>query len=111
LLDKLHTFGRLRRLIGGWLKAGVWQGEHLFPTREGTPQGGVLSPLLANIALHGMETALRDAYPERKTVNGCQVRWKPIPIRYADDFVVCHPDRQVIPHCQQQIQEWLRPWD
>jgi RNA-directed DNA polymerase len=109
LLDKLRTFGRLRRLIRGWLKAGVWEGEQLFPTREGTPQGGVLSPLLANIALHGLETAIRDAYPEKKVVAGRRVDWKPTLVRYADDFVVCHPDREVIQQCRQQIQEWLRP--
>src|SRR5262249_44597165 len=56
LLDKLDTFPLLRRVIRAWLKAGVLDGATLFPTEEGTPQGGVISPLLANIALHGLET-------------------------------------------------------
>ena len=76
------------------------EGEQLFPTREGTRQGGVISPLLANIALHGMETAIRDAFPEKKVVTGRRVDWKPNLIRYADDFVICHPDREVIQQCQ-----------
>jgi len=44
-----------RRVIEGWLRAGVFTGEVFAPTEAGTPQGGVLSPLLANIALHGIE--------------------------------------------------------
>src|SRR5215510_9741099 len=55
LLTKLNTSPRLRRVIKGWLKAGVMDGEELSPTAAGTPQGGVISPLLANIALHGLE--------------------------------------------------------
>ena len=55
LLNKLKTSPTIRRQIRSWLKAGVMDGKQLFPTSEGTPQGGVISPLLANIALHGME--------------------------------------------------------
>lgn len=55
LLEKLNTFLKLRRQVKSWLKAGVMDGNSLLPTEEGTPQGGVISPLLANIALHGME--------------------------------------------------------
>ena len=44
-----------RRVIEGWLKAGVFEGEVFNPTDMGTPQGGVASPLLANIALHGLK--------------------------------------------------------
>ncbi len=59
--------------------------ETLFPTQAGTPQGGVASPLLANIALHGLETAITTAFPPTKVVNGRRVNpWRPIVIRYAD---------------------------
>jgi RNA-directed DNA polymerase len=44
LLTKIDTFPLLRRVIGGWLKAGVLDGGQLFPTAAGTPQGGVLTP-------------------------------------------------------------------
>src|SRR6478672_6772306 len=54
LLRKLETFPTLRRAIRGWLTAGVWDGVDFKPTEAGTPQGGPLSPLLANIALHGL---------------------------------------------------------
>src|SRR5919199_6086957 len=59
LLNKLNTFPTIRRQIRAWLKAGVMDGKQLFETSEGTPQGGVISPLLANIALHGMEERVR----------------------------------------------------
>jgi RNA-directed DNA polymerase len=61
-------------------------GTQLFPSDEGTPQGGAISPLLANIALHGLESNVLAAFPDRTTVNGKKRgSWKPIVIRYADD--------------------------
>ena len=104
LRKSLQTFPTLRRAIRAWLRAGVMDGGTLFPTREGTPQGGVLSPLLANIALHGFETVIREAFPERKP--GTNIHWKPIVVRYADDFVVMHEDETVIPQVQQRAMEW-----
>lgn len=53
------TPGTIRRQIRAWLKSGVMDEGQLFPTSEGTPQGGVISPLLANIALHGMEERVK----------------------------------------------------
>lgn len=103
LLRKLNTFSLAARVIRGWLKAGVMDRGNLFPTPEGVPQGGVISPLLANIALHGIETFILSQFPQRK--NG--QNWKPQFVRYADDFVVLHPDIEVIRQCQLLISEWL----
>jgi len=75
------------------------QGEG-FPTEEGTPQGGPLSPLLANIALHGLAESIQRAFPRQRNL--------PAVIRYADDLVVLHPDRQVVEHCQAIISEELK---
>jgi RNA-directed DNA polymerase len=109
LLDKINTFPALRRLIKSWLKAGVLDGDTLFPTEEGTPQGGVISPLLANIALHGLEEYIRSSFPRHRSVNGKKsAPWQPHVIRYADDFVVLHPDREVIQECRQLAQQWLK---
>jgi RNA-directed DNA polymerase len=108
LLAKLHTFPRLRRAIKAWLSAGVLDGQELFPTPAGTPQGGVASPLLASIALHGLETAIATAFPRTKRVNGRVVSpWRPIVIRYADDLVVLHEDGGVIEETQRLVSTWL----
>jgi RNA-directed DNA polymerase len=78
-------------------------GESLFPTEEGTPQGGVISPLLANIALHGLETEIRKAFLTRKF----HINWKPTVVRYADDFVILHPSLEAIHKATEIAQKWL----
>jgi RNA-directed DNA polymerase len=99
LLRKIHANPTVRRQIKAWLKAGVVDSGALLPTEEGTPQGGTLSPLLANIALHGLEHRLKDAIPPKQKA--------PTVIRYADDLVVLHADRAVIEKCQRIISEQL----
>lgn len=103
LLDKMNTYPSLRRQIKAWLKAGVMDHGELFPTEMGSPQGGCISPLLANIALHGLETDLVEHFAPR---------WDspppPIMVRYADDFVVLHRDPAVIEQCQRFITGWLQ---
>ncbi|MEW6497831.1 MAG: group II intron reverse transcriptase/maturase [Cyanobacteriota bacterium] len=106
LLKKLNTFPTLRRQINSWLKSGVMDGKQLFPTSEGTPQGGVISPLLANIALHGMEERIKQV---AETLPGAKVhnRQALSLIRYADDFVILHEDLTVVQRCKEIISEWL----
>lgn len=99
LLSKLATYPAMRRVIKAWLKAGIMEVNQFLPSEEGTPQGGVVSPLLANIALTGMEAALRSQYTEREG--------KPSLIRYADDFVVLHPTQKGIEKARQVIETWL----
>ena len=89
LLIKLNTFPTIRRQVRAWLKAGVMDGKQLFPTSEGTPQGGVISPLLANIALHGMEERIKQ-YAATLKGNKRDNRKSLSLIRYADDFVILH---------------------
>lgn len=105
LLKKLDTSPTFRRTIKGWLRAGVMEGKELFPTAEGTPQGGVASPLLANIALHGLEEHLRTSFPKRR--GPAEERWLPQVVRYADDFVVLHQDLGVIQEAKRLAEEWL----
>jgi RNA-directed DNA polymerase len=111
LLDKLGTFPSLRRTVRAWLKAGIFDSGTLFPTTEGTPQGGVISPLLANIALHGLSTTVEGAFQIKKYPNGRYekpIRWKPVVIRYADDFVILHPDLDALKRAEQIAAEWLK---
>ncbi|KAB8321246.1 group II intron reverse transcriptase/maturase [Tolypothrix campylonemoides VB511288] len=110
LLKKLNTFPTIRRQIRAWLKAGVMDGKQLFPTSEGTPQGGVISPLLANIALHGMEERIKqfaDTLPTRGGFGKRDNRKSLSLIRYADDFVILHEDLTVVQRCREIISEWL----
>ncbi|WP_333192491.1 group II intron reverse transcriptase/maturase [Microcoleus sp. Pol7_A1] len=106
LLDKINTYPRLRKQIKSWLKSGVLDQGEIFPTIEGTPQGGVISPLLANIALHGMEERVKQFVG-----NNINQRREISLIRYADDFVIIHKDIEVIIACQKVIADWLSDLD
>jgi RNA-directed DNA polymerase len=111
LLRKLNTFPTIRRQVRAWLKAGVMDGKQLFPTSEGTPQGGVISPLLANIALHGMEKRIKqyaDTLPTKIGKNRLDNFRSLNLIRYADDFVILHEDIAVVQRCKEIISEWLQ---
>jgi len=88
LLAKTQASPGIRRQIKAWLKAGIMEDGHLFPSTAGTPQGGTISPLLALIALHGMDDAITDVYPQARV------------IAYAED-------RQVLEHCQELLMPWL----
>jgi RNA-directed DNA polymerase len=109
LLNKLGTFPQLRRMIRAWLKAGILDGGELFPTPGGTPQGGVISPLLANVALHGLATAVESAFQQFKHPPGAKrIPWKPTVIRYADDFVILHRDLDALKEAYGIAAEWLK---
>ena len=71
-----------------WLKCGFVETKRLFPTKEGTPQGGTISPLLMNMTLDGLERVLRERFPQRRRENGKTVFDKVNYVRYADDFII-----------------------
>lgn len=100
LLQKLKTYSSMRHVVKAWLKAGVLEGTDFSPTEMGTPQGGVVSPLLANIALHGLEMAAASVCRNRKG--------KPILVRYADDFVILHPDKEMLDKATEAVTNWLK---
>src|SRR5664279_524483 len=96
-------------LIWQWLKAGVIDKGSFFSSEEGTPQGGVISPCLLNIALHGLEHAAGVRYERSGGVKRLTKRASPVVVRYADDLLaLCHT-RDQAEQVQAQVAEWLRP--
>lgn len=121
LLEKTGQKGVIRQQLKSWLKAGIIDFTECSskggyqPTTKGTPQGGIVSPLLANIALHGLEARIKKfactvkdwtgkgkmGYRDQMSNMGL--------IRYADNFIVTHPTKDalvgVIPIIEQFFSE------
>ena len=97
-----------KRLINAWLKAGVMEKAHFEPTETGTPQGGIISPLLLNIALHGMEAALGITYAYHKDKQQWNNTGKRALIRYADDFVIFTETKEDAITAKQDVSQWLQ---
>ncbi len=102
LLKSLHGFPAIE-LVRQWLKAGYMEKNILNPTDSGTPQGGVISPLLANIAFHGMEAAVG----VKRISRGDNVGKRAL-VRYADDFVVFCETEEDAYAAKDDIQNWLQ---
>ena len=100
----LSTIGNFpaRRMIKEWLKAGYIDNKVFHSQLTGTPQGGIISPLLANIALHGMEKALNVKYK----YNGELIGKRAI-VRYADDFVILCENEEDAEQSKCEIEKWL----
>lgn len=121
LLEKLNTFPLMKGQVASWLKAGVMDGyantpkdTTVYPSWNGTPQGGIISPLLANIALHGLENHLNDFVaklpikPHEGANRGAITKKKALSvIRYADDFVLIHRNKVILELCIEETQKWL----
>lgn len=101
LLEAIGQFPA-RELIRQWLKAGYVELGRLHETPAGTPQGGIASPLLANVALHGMEGALAIKRDRRGNLHGHRAV-----VRYADDFVVFCETREDAVECIRVLRGWL----
>jgi len=108
LLARLPVF---TTTIRQWLKAGVVEFGSLSPTDTGTPQGGVISPLLANVALDGMERLFEAERPSGQPKNPAARRGRNKGIavtRYADDFVITAPTREVLEtYAKPRVEEFL----
>ena len=82
-------------MLRKWLECGFVFNKQLFPTEEGTPQGGIISPTLANMALDGLQKVLADKY-KRRTIKGKHYSPMVNLIRYADDFIITSENREVL---------------
>lgn len=106
LLKKLQCPTNIRRQVKAWLRAGIMDKGAFEKPVAGTPQGGVISPLLANIALDGMIREVEAKFPK---IQGKYAQTPVRIIRYADDFVVLHPELEVIYKAKAAIETWLQP--
>ncbi len=106
LLSQLCGFPA-KGMVRKWLKAGVVEQGSYSPTEEGTPQGGGISPLLLNVALHGMEAAAGVRHHLSGTKAGEVRAGSPALVRYADDaLVLCHSKEQA-EQVKLALAEWL----
>ena len=95
------------QVLRKWLKAGYVERASLFPTEVGTPQGGIISPTLANMVLDGLERKLKERIRKRKS-NGTVVYNPKINlIRYADDFVVTGDSPETLVKAKEVVVEFL----
>ena len=96
-----------RNILHKWLKAGVIEKGKLFATEEGTPQGGIISPTLANMVLDGLEERLNCAI-RPKWSNG-KVIFNPMInlVRYADDFIITGSTAEVLERAKAVVREFL----
>ena len=85
-----------RAILRKWLKAGYMEKQVLHATEEGTPQGGIISPVLANLALDGLERRLREQYPVRGKGSEKGRRAGVHLIRYADDFIITGKTKELL---------------
>lgn len=103
LIDRLGNFPG-NPLIYKWLKAGFLHKDKLYETEFGTPQGGIISPLLSNIALHGIEDILGIKYEKNGSLRS-ENRFAFI--RYADDFIVCCKSKEDAEESKEIISKFL----
>jgi len=100
-----------KSILKQFLKAGFVFKEDLFPTDDGTPQGGVISPILANMALEGMEKVLSDRFHTNR-LGKVDIRFKNAHkvnlVRYADDFVVTAATKEIAMEAKEVIRDFLK---
>jgi RNA-directed DNA polymerase len=113
-IDHSHLLGQLgtfpaREQVADWLTAGVIDKGRFAPTEEGTPQGGVVSPVLLNVALHGMEEAAGVRYHQSGITAGWTKPGSPVVVRYADDLVALCTSREQAEQVKARLAAWLTP--
>jgi RNA-directed DNA polymerase len=96
-----------RSILRKWLKSGFLERQVFFDTISGTPQGGVISPVLANLALDGLDRCLRERFPLRGKGSVRGVAAQVHLIRYADDFIISGNSREVLEQVKPVVEAFL----
>jgi RNA-directed DNA polymerase len=95
-------------ILEKWLRCGFLENSNLFATKEGTPQGGIISPALANWTLDGLESLLKKTFPSHKE-KGRQIYSKVHLVRYADDFIITgRSQSQLVNEVLPLVEKFLR---
>ncbi|MGA2352579.1 MAG: group II intron reverse transcriptase/maturase [Terracidiphilus sp.] len=98
-----------RVILRKWLKAGYMEKSLFYATEQGTPQGGIISPVLANLALDGLERRLREKYPHRGKGSEKGRQAGVHLIRYADDFIITGRTKELLEQeVKPLVEEFLR---
>lgn len=121
LIEKINTYPEIRVQVLAWLEAGIMDEYANSPkinitySNVGTPQGVIISPLLANIALHGLENELKQYVvslkrkPTPNSNTGKSAKMKALSvIRYADDFLLIHTNKEILHKCITFTKTWLQ---
>jgi len=96
-----------KKILAKWLTSGVIFNKILTPTKEGTPQGGIISPTLANATLDGMEKLVKEAYSNKLSRKGKRYSAKVNLVRYADDFVVTAENKEILEDIKVMLTDFL----
>jgi RNA-directed DNA polymerase len=97
-----------KAILGTWLKAGFVEDRNWFPTEAGTPQGGIISPVLANMTLDGMERELMCRFGEKNKHKDALARKNKVRlVRYADDFVITCSTKEGLVEVEDTVKEFL----
>jgi RNA-directed DNA polymerase len=91
------------------LKAGILEGVELTQPEHGTPQGGPISPLLANLVLADLAASVTREFPKGRVINGEKIAKPPYTPSYADDFLVIHESVAVLAAARALVEQWLAP--
>jgi Retron-type reverse transcriptase len=97
-----------KSILKQFLKAGYVFERHLFPTEAGTPQGGIVSPILANFALDGIEKILSDKYPKNKKDVNHIAKYKANFVRFADDFIITAKTEEIAKEIKELLKDFLK---
>lgn len=99
-----------KRILKEFLKAGYVYNKELFPTEQGTPQGGIISPILANFTLNGIDNLMRDNFKEEWVMgerHSISIKPKVNPVRYADDFVITARTKEIAEEAKELVRKHI----